>query len=183
MYKYKPKFKEMKKLIFVAVALLTAFTAKAQYYVGGNVGLEVNSTYLGVTVLPEVGYTLNEKMSVGAVLGFDIDNWKEDTKSLDVSIYPYLRYTFLEMGPVKLFADARVDLSLYRRRDYNNITDQWNDPVSGFDWGIGIAPGIAIPLTDQLSVVGHLGYFGYHYGTFELNADGNNLTVGLYYSF
>lgn len=78
----------MKKIMIVAVAMLMAFTAKAQIYVGGNVGLDASSGYFGLKVLPEVGYNINDKMSVGAVLGVDMANWKEDTQRTDIFIIP-----------------------------------------------------------------------------------------------
>ena len=173
----------MKKIMIVAVAMLMAFTAKAQIYVGGNVGLDASSGYFGLNVLPEVGYNINDKMSVGAVLGVDMANWKEDTQRTDIFIIPYFRYTFLDLGPVKLFADARLDLNFSSSKNYDILADKWDDPTTGTFWGIGIAPGIAIPLTDKLSVVGHLGYLGYRYETFTLSADATDLTVGVYYCF
>ena len=166
-----------------AVAAMLAFTAKAQIYVGGQVGLGVASDHSVISVLPEVGYTINDNMSFGAVLGLNSSNWKERSKGTDIILIPYFRYTFLNLGQVKLFADARVDLDFGNSSSYDYIGKKWNDPVSSVAWGIGIAPGIAIPLTDNLSVVGHLGYLGYRYNEFAISADATDLTVGVYYSF
>ncbi len=168
----------MKKLILVAVAAMLALTAHAQFYVGGRVGLMANSGYTNLTILPEVGYNLNEKMSVGTVIGYDFDSWKDTETRGSFEIRPYFRYAFLQLGPATLFADAQVQLSLNHSHDL--ILDTKDN---GFTWGIGIAPGLAIPLTENLSFVGHLGRVGYYDGSFELGVNGNYFTVGAYYSF
>ncbi|MBR1574067.1 MAG: hypothetical protein IJ652_04385 [Bacteroidales bacterium] len=54
---------------------------------------------------------------------------------------------------------------------------------NSFSWGLGIAPGLAIPVSENLSFVGHLGRVGYYNDTFELGVNGNYFTVGAYYSF
>lgn len=173
----------MKKMLIVAVCALMAFTAKAQVYVGGQVGLDADKNYFGLKVLPEVGYSFNDKMSVGAVLGVDMYTIKEFEKKTDFTVSPYFRYTFLKLGPVNIFADARLDLAFLNSRDYNIVTNKWDDPTKSVAWGIGIAPGLAIPLTDKLSFVGHIGYLGYSNNTFTISADATNIAVGLYYSF
>ena len=57
------------------------------------------------------------------------------------------------------------------------------DPDNRVVWGIGIRPGIAIPLTENISVVGHIARLGYFDGAFSVGANLNDFRVGLYYSF
>ena len=171
----------MKKLMLVALALLLGFSAKAQFYAGGQVGLSFGSSATSVRILPEVGYTLNDKMSVGAVVGYDLYDDKDWlTTDHTITLAPYFRYTFLNLGPVRVFADAQLNFN------YGIYVDKSIDPAqtnSGVFFEGGIAPGIAIPLSDNLSLVAHIGRLGYYEGAFKLDVDGNALAFGLYYSF
>jgi hypothetical protein len=61
----------MKKIMMTLVAVAMATTMNAQVYVGGGVGLAVES-YDGESntvwsILPEIGYNINEKWAVGTV--------------------------------------------------------------------------------------------------------------------
>ena len=168
----------MKKLILVAVAALLALTAHAQFYVGGQVGLRASSGYTNLTILPEVGYNLNENMSIGTVIGYDFESWKDTETRGTFEINPYFRYSFLQLGHVSLFADAQLQLALYNSHD-----KVFDTKDNSFSWGLGIAPGLAIPVSENLSFVGHLGRVGYYNDTFELGVNGNYFTVGAYYSF
>ena len=169
----------MKKLFIAVVAAFIGFSANAQLYVGGNIGFTSNSDAgrTSVTILPEVGYSLDDNMSVGAVLGFQNYAVKDSYSSSDVILKPYFRYTFLELGPVKLFADAQLQL------DFSTYTPAVGDASKETVFGIGIAPGIAIPVSDNLSFVGHLGRVGYYDKTLAVNFDANNVLCGVYYSF
>lgn len=174
----------MKKILLLALMSLAAITAKAQFYVGGEVGLQANKDLINLRILPEAGYNLNDKMAVGGKLGVsyykdtewdDINNFAYTMETVVVTLSPYFRYTFLDLGPVKLFADGQVDLDIYTY------------PGSGakpyVDWGIGVSPGFAIPLNNNLSFVGHLGRFGYYNGAFDISLDMSSIDVGVFYNF
>lgn len=162
----------MKKIFVAAVAACMALAANAQVYVGGGVGLWNNSDTknTSVSVLPEIGYTLNENMAIGTVVGVD---WSKDIKT-DIVIAPYFRYTFADLGAVKVFADAALSVTLH-------------NPKVGDDetiWSVGVLPGIAIPVTDNISFVSHLGGIGYDSNSnLNLGLNGNNVTAGIYYNF
>ena len=163
----------MKKVLLIAAMALMAFTAKAQFYVGGAIGLDAAGGNTAVTILPEVGYNLNENMSVGAVIGWDNVGWYNSR----ITLSPYFRYSFLDLGPVKLFADGVLDFGVEFDTDING------DPANTVVWGIGIRPGIAIPVSENLSFVGHIARLGYFDGIFSIGADLRAINVGLYYSF
>ena len=168
----------MKKLILIAVLALAAFSANAQFYAGGQVGFSVAKNNTNVNVYPEVGYVLNEKMSVGAVVGFGLASVKDTYTNTNIEVSPYFRYNILEIGPVTLFADAQLELNFWN--DHNLVVDTKD---SGTNFGIGIAPGIAIPVADNLSFVAHLGRVGYYRNAFVAGVDASNVLAGLYYSF
>ena len=97
----------MKKLLLVlTVGLLAAFSANAQFYVGGSLSIQPGAATdkdgndaLGLEIAPEVGYILNDKMAIGATLSYD--NTLFGGGSL-FSIAPYLRYKkIIKNGVVK----------------------------------------------------------------------------------
>ena len=138
----------MKKLIIVLAALLAFNAAHAQIYVGGVAGFDVNhngefnDTHFNLTLLPEVGYSFNDKFGVGAQFILDV------SKATVIGLSPYVRYTFAQLGPVSLFADAA-------------FTFEYNTGYGATGWEVGLYPGIAVPLTDKISLVGHCGYLSY----------------------
>ena len=166
----------MKKLVLViALALMAAFGAKAQFYVGGSIHFGTDQTLNEngesaalIEVFPEFGYWLNDKMAIGGVLGFS-----NDMGTTLVEISPYFRYSLLELGPVSLFLDGQLSFIYLSAGGESNFNFA----------GVGVAPGIAIPVSDNLSFVGHLGRIGYYRGSFEIDANPANMQMGLYYSF
>ena len=60
-------------------------------------------------------------------------------------------------------------------------------------FGLGIKPGVAVSLNEKLSFVAHFGFLGYKsvdpdgddnkVTSIGLDADGSELTFGLYYNF
>ena len=171
----------MKKIILVMALALMAFTAKAQLYVGGSLGLNSVANPGGaatavINIVPEVGYNLNDNMAVGGVIGWSNDGTVEGfLNDSGFSVMPYFRYFFYEMGSVRVFADAQLQLLF--------VTNANNNPATTSSFGVGVAPGIAIPVTDHLSFVGHLGSVGYYNGAFGVNLNLNNFAAGVYYAF
>ncbi len=168
----------MKKIILVAVLALVAFSANAQFYVGGQVGFSTGNNRTDFDVLPEVGYVLNETMAVGAVVGFDLDALKDTYTDFGFTLAPYFRYNLLELGPATLFVDAQLQLTFWSNK--NLVADTKTNDSSV---GIGVSPGLAIPFTDNLSFVAHLGRVGYYNETFVVGVNPSNFNAGLYYSF
>ena len=175
----------MKKIMMTLVAVAMATTMNAQVYVGGGVGLSVES-YDGESntvwsILPEIGYNINEKWAVGTVIGYG-ESGKGDHKTKRFEVSPYARYTAVKLNMVNIFFDGGVS---YIHKDYEGSKSN--------TFGFGIKPGVAINLNDKLSFVTHFGFLGYEYekykdadkgvNTFGFNLDGSSLTFGLYYNF
>lgn len=173
----------MKKLFIAVVAAFIGISANAQFYVGGQFGFTTNSDtdYTTFNILPEVGYSIADNMAVGAVVGYNTYATKDVRSHGTFVLQSYFRYTFLELGPVNIFADAQLQLGFWNDKVY--VTDNTTNSTSGTDFGIGIAPGIAIPVSDNLSFVTHLGQLGYYNDTFMFGLNANNVLCGVYYSF
>lgn len=157
----------MKKILFVIAFVGAFFAANAQFYVGGGVGLwnsnSVGNSTFTITLAPEVGYWVNETLAVGGVLNLT------SAGNTTIRITPYVRYVVLGGDLVSVFVDGQLGIG----EDYLRV---------------GAAPGISLKVTEKLNVVSHLGFLGYQKDNqlvdgFGLRASGNDLTIGLYYSF
>ena len=165
-------------------------SVNAQVYVGGSLGINAWSSQKNAgdrsettfTILPEVGYNLNDEWAVGTVIGYVSDKWT-GVNGISESAFtfnPYARYTYLKAGKVSLFVDGGVDFTTASKADWNELA-------------IGLKPGLAVSLSDNISFVSHLGFIGYdvlnpdgddnNTSKFGLDLNGNNLTFGLYFNF
>jgi len=180
----------MKKLFSLIAVAFVAMSVNAQVYVGGSLGIDAWSSQKNAgdrsettfTILPEVGYNLNDEWAVGTVIGYVSDKWV-GVNGISESAFtfnPYARYTYLKAGKVSLFVDGGVDFTTASKADWNELA-------------IGLKPGLAVSLSDNISFVSHLGFIGYdvlnpdgddnNTSKFGLDLNGNNLTFGLYFNF
>lgn len=174
----------MKKILLFALVLVSAVAAKAQVYVGGELGFWHNNDEPKSTsfrIAPEVGYNFNENWAVGAVLGIEYQK-VGDNKATTFGISPYARYTYFQSGIVSLFVDGGVDFAGVHADD---------ETYTAF--GIGFKPGVALNVTDNVSFVAHFGFLGYQTSDDEISEfvnkgfgfdfSGNKLSFGFNYKF
>ncbi len=180
----------MKKLFSLIAVAFVAMSVNAQVYVGGSLGIDAWSSQKNAgdrsettfIILPEVGYNLNDEWAVGTVIGYVSDKWNH-INGISESAFtfnPYARYTYLKAGKVSLFVDGGVEFTTASKADWNDLA-------------IGLKPGLAVSLSDNISFVSHLGFIGYdvlnpdgddnNTSKFGLDLSGNNLTFGLYFNF
>lgn len=178
----------MKKILMTLAAVAVAATMNAQVYVGGSVGI---TSYGGdgvdeetaFKILPEIGYNLNDEWAIGTVIGYEKNAVKgaANTGSEQAFVFaPYARYTFLSSKYVNLFVDGGVEFKSAADRDVTY-------------WGVGLKPGVAVNLSDNISFVAHAGFIGYNLknpdgddnNTYDWGLDlgSENLTFGLYFNF
>lgn len=183
----------MKKIMMTLAAVAVAATMNAQVYVGGGIGLQSTSqdgnTNSSVTLMPEIGYNLNEDWAVGVAFGYSEDKKTKEIENVEVSVKdkkfvvnPYVRYTFAKLGSVNVFVDGGLEYVHYDNAGAKNNT-----------FGIGVRPGVAVNLNDKLSFVSHFGWLGYsnskddYEGAKAANTFGFDLnskvSFGLYYNF
>lgn len=171
----------MKKILVLAFVKVAALSVKAQVYVGGSAGLWHNSDadFTSYNLAPEVGYSFNGNMAVGATLGFARVSFDKDISEKGFYFAPYFRYFFYENRIISLFAEAGIGLSTTKVKH--------SDSDSGFE--IGLKPGLAIKLSDNFSLVSKIGFLGYR-DDYVLGSDGygfqfrgEDITFGFYYTF
>ena len=170
-------------------AVAVAATMNAQVYLGGGVGV-ATSSYDGNSttvwsILPEIGYNLDENWAVGMTVGYGessvkVSGVKEKVKTFQIS--PYARYTFVKFDKVNLFVDGGIG---YKHENYAGTKTN--------TFSVGLKPGVAVNLNDKLSFVAHVGFLGYENekvkgddkstNSFGLDLNGNNLSFGVYYNF
>jgi len=177
----------MKKIFMTLAIAMMAVTMNAQMYIGGSVGFqsvtpEVGDGETSFQFMPEIGFQFDEKWGAGVQIGYISD--KAAAYGLNAesafAFAPYARYTALKFNHVNLFLDGGFD-----------YVQSKNPKVNLF--GVGIKPGVAVSLSDELSFVAHFGFLGYqsinpdgdnnNTTTFGLDVDGSELTFGLYYNF
>ena len=183
----------MKKIFAVALVAMMTLTVNAQVYVGGGVGL-LTSSYDGnsetyFSILPEIGYNINEDWAVGIAVGYGEAKSKVNVAGVKVTekvktfqIAPYARYTFAKFDKVNLFVDGSVG---YKHENFAGVKTN--------TFAVGFKPGVAVNLNDKLSFVAHVGFLGYENekikgddkstNTFGVALDGSNLSFGVYYNF
>ena len=160
----------MKRVIITLIALCIALSANAQFYVGGGFKFSSNADAELTTFSfsPEFGYNLNDSFAVGLAFGSSFRR-VNDYSSSTISFKPYVRYTFAELGIVRLFVDGAVALSKTKNADGA--------------WEIGAYPGIAIPVGERLSFVAHMGQLSFNSSSvFTLGLD-NTVSAGLFFHF
>lgn len=174
----------MKKSLLAIAFAMVAMVGSAQIYVGGSLGLDFsgkdNSSRTGFGIYPEVGYVLNENLSFGAAFGFGTTSTKSEIAGVETksssnnwNFTPYARYTFFNSGIFSCFVDGVIAISGAKNSDAT--------------FGIFAKPGIALSVTENISLVSHLGSLGWSnansVNNFVLNADASIAKVGVYYTF
>ena len=192
-------------------AVCVAATMNAQVYLGGTFGLGFenklidqkdptkDATGMAFQIKPEIGYNLDEKSSVGVVLGFGITNntnemlgsaasifgrgVKTDKSAIQFEIAPYYRYKFVQFDKVDLFIDAQVGFIYTKLDEWNNTT-----------FNIGVRPGVAYNASDKISFVAKLGQGLFFQSSKDKDSDAQSkfglnantlapLEIGMYYNF
>lgn len=171
----------MKKILLMAAFAVATLTANAQVWVGGGLGFDYQkpkdvdaSTVLNIA--PQVGYVLDEKLSLGLELQFQLAN-KQAGDYTNIQVAPFVRYTFAKSGIASFFVDGGFGLGSRK--------------VAGSDastiWHVGVRPGIAINCSEHVSIISQLGYLGFqhreNWNRIALNANENLLSFGVYYTF
>jgi len=179
----------MKKILLIAVCMVFAITADAQFYVGGTLNFsttntkishadETTTTTFGID--PEVGYNISKKFAVAMELGYGHSKVEDESAINTFYFGPYLRYTFAQLGnSVRLFAEGSFH---YGTADYGYYdTDLWT---------VGVRPGILVNLSSKFCFVGRMELFSYGSTTddnkVEVTAfaiDPTNVQLGIQYNF
>lgn len=158
----------MKKLFFtLAIMLGLATTVSAQevgqIWVGGSVGF--NSTKVGdgdrttsYRIIPEIGYVFAENLGIGVKLGYAHNKsilGSEETFKDSFTVNPFVRYSFLKGSIGGLFIDGGVG--------YTYGKGEGDNAAKLNAWEVGFKPGVAIQVSDKITLTGKFGFLGYQH--------------------
>lgn len=160
----------MKKLFFtLAIMLGLATTVSAQevgqIWVGGSVGF--NSTKVGdadrvssYRIIPEIGYVFAENLGVGIKLGYAHNKYAAGFNSVIAAkdaftVNPFVRYSFLKGSIGGLFIDGGAA--------YTYGKEDGDDAAKLNAWEVGFRPGVAIQVSEKITLTGKFGFLGYQH--------------------
>ncbi|MBK7884752.1 MAG: porin family protein [Chitinophagaceae bacterium] len=181
----------MKKIYLVAAALLSmtaatfAQTQKGYYIIGGqlsnmNLDLQKNGTAFSLNVTPRVAWFIQDNFAVGGEVLIGLNTLKGSTQ-FNYGIGPIARYYVAEKGmqlmkKTNFFVDANI--GVYGQ----NSKSDGNSSVSTNGLGVGIGPGLAYFINQNISIEGllkfrHTSNFGNSINV-NKNSSAINLAIG-----
>jgi len=142
----------MKKIIFtVILTIVTVSIVGAQNYkwwAGGKTTLWIESERVTAIIAPEVGYHLTDKLTLAASVGIYSYILKDVDNIHGLILNPYLRFNAVQRGNLLFFVDNGIEVGV--------------GDIDGFQ--IGFKPGMAIFLSDRITLALQLGFIGYNDG-------------------
>lgn len=167
----------MKKIFFTIALVAFAFTASAQWNLGGQIGVGHqgnhddnfnigSSTTATFAFSPKVGYQLSDKWQVGATVLFGFDKERnymgaEDTYTLTTNlqygIAPYVRYTFGAWRNCSLFVEGQFVFGMSpETTTYSYVNGSESASVKNGDnltfLRLGVVPGMNYKFSDHFSM-------------------------------
>lgn len=171
----------MKKILLTLALAAFAMTANAQLVLGGNVSASHDNTHTtnyvsGTTensfsIMPKIGYWLNDNMQVGVQLGWQYDYLRRYAGDADtyrstsdptitfgsqptIVFAPYFRYNVANWKNFTVFAEAQLNLGLHLESStYNtvgSVTTNNGDNYTSF--GINVVPGLNYSFNEHISM-------------------------------
>lgn len=169
----------MKKILLTLALAAFAFTANAQFVLGGTLSVSHMNNHAtdyvaGTTsnhfeIAPKIGYWLNDNMQIGANLGWAYDYTRNYAGNSDtyastsntgvsgqptITIAPYFRYNVASWKNFTVFAEAQMEVGLHlESSNYNttgSVTTDNGDNYTSF--GLAVIPGLNYSFTEHLSM-------------------------------
>ena len=197
----------MKKLFITIAFVAATMFASAQLYVGGSLGFATQSgtdkvegngisvtqdqpKYMGFTFAPEAGFMFADNMGVGLQFGFGFAKETEKDYTFDpvatetvktttIAFAPYFRYVFAEVDNFKFYADAKVSYAMAKPKakfEQDGTTVEV-DGAKTTMLGVGIVPGMAYQLTDNITMNAALNILELGFQTTKVKQEQDGVTA------
>ena len=169
----------MKKVLMTLALAAFAFTANAQWVIGGQIGIDHAGLHddnyttgsvatTDISILPKIGYWLNDNMQVGAQLGWGYTYTRayagaDDTYSSHpqsrIEINPYFRYNVANWKNFTVFCEAQLNLTFGLESQRHTIVG--GDEATGWpvkqgdaytEFGLRVVPGLNYAFSDKFSM-------------------------------
>ena len=171
----------MKIITFIAIAWLVCIPLLAQptggkFFIGGHFSLygtidkskngsasEKNGSTTYFTIMPVGGFFLNDRIAVGAGLGYDTQIVKDPQSTIEKSttskfvFTPFGRY-YLISGTGGIFAEASMGYSFGTNKTF---TSDVIDTENVFGFSALLSPGVYYYVTPRLAIEAKFGWFGF----------------------
>ena len=142
----------MKKIALLFLFTIITLTAvNAQHYkwwAGGKTTLWLESERATAIIAPEIGYHLTNKLTLAASAGIYSYVYDNIDNRHGLVLNPYVRYNALKKDNLVFCIDGGMEIGL--------------GDMEGFQ--LGFKPGMAILLSDRVTIALHLGFIGYNDG-------------------
>jgi hypothetical protein len=171
----------MKQVTFIVIAWLLSIPLMAQptgnkFFIGGHFSLygtvdkskdgsttekDGSTTYF--TVMPVGGYFLNDRVAVGAGVGFDLQIDKDPQSTIEKRTYsnmvlnPFGRY-YLIYGQGGIFAEASMGFSFGKNKTFS---DEMTETDNVFGFSALLSPGVYYYVTPKIAIEAKFGWFGF----------------------
>ena len=194
----------MKSYHVILIFLFSFFcvSLNAQYFVGGNFGLNLandkndngvttsKSTYYNFYLSPSVGKFLSEKVAIGLALNISFTGGttgpdpetKDQSTSLGAS--PFLRYYAIEWNKFSVFGQGNIGYAFSNSSETTDGTKSDGPKISRYFFSI--YPGLSYDISDKLQLQTSINIlsFGYNYtvskdGSTEDRNSSFNMGAGL----
>ena len=184
----------IKKFAIALFALASmAFSANAQLYVGGTLGLvnnnskevdkdnktELNPSVTGLSLSPEVGFFLSDNFAVGLYINssFGFVNNRAETpvkvRTTSFGLAPYARWYAVKGEKLGLFLEGQLGWSLETGKTISGDVTVASPKTNIF--GVTIVPGISYDVTENVQLQMHINALGAEFAhSVKKNADGEN---------
>jgi hypothetical protein len=171
----------MKQITFIAIIWLVCMPLMAQpaggkFFIGGHFSLygtvdkskngnttEKDGSTTTFTLMPLGGYFLNDRIAVGAGLGWDTQITKDPQSTIEKStsskmvFTPFGRY-YLLSGTGGIFAEASMGFSFGTNKTYSaDVVDSENV----FEFSMLLSPGVYYYITPRIALEAKFGWFGF----------------------
>ena len=165
----------MKKLILVAsLGLAASVSMSAQIFVGGQIGINAVSTTdknvnpvatvsnTLISLRPNAGYILNDKMCVGGRLGLEFRSVGANNNTFGFGLQPYLRYKVFTLGKFALAAEANVGIET--RSTTNKIGGVGVNKASDFNFSLGAVPVLLFQFNEHIAFEANINVLNFNLG-------------------
>jgi hypothetical protein len=162
-------------VIFTVVSFTVVSAQNYKWWVGGKSTFWLETDRATVIFAPEVGFHLTPKLALATSVGIYSYLYDKYNNENGLIINPYMRYYAVVKGNLSFFIDAGVEYGL--------------GDIEGFQ--LGVKPGMAIFLSDRITLALHLGFAGYNDGKkiggrregFGFDLSGYQSGFAVFYSF
>jgi len=138
-------------LLSVILVVVTTSVASAQVYkwwAGGKTSFWAETDRVTAVVAPEVGYHLTKKLTLAASVGIYSSKYNNLDPQLGIILNPYIRFNAIKKDNLVFFVNGGVEYGV--------------GELDGFQ--LGFKPGMAILLSDRVTLGMLFGFIGYNDG-------------------